>query len=266
MKEYPTKRLMQYAAYKGISISAFEKSIGKAPSYLRNSKDITSAVMDTLKKKYPDLSIDWLITGKGSMINNIVRLNIDKEKVRDMQNVPDYIEIPEQAKDIIERVLQGTSKDSDNPVMVAEPSTEYGENEISQVKVETRPRIPLTAAAGSLSNAAKGVTLKDCEQMPIVKQFPSYDFTMFVKGDSMSPKYESGDEIACRWIDQSRFIQWGKIHVLDTSQGIVVKKVYEDGEKIRCVSINTDYPAFSIPKEDIYSMALVIGALNISEM
>lgn len=139
-------------------------------------------------------------------------------------------------------------------------------NEISQVKVETRPRIPLTAAAGSLSNAAKGVTLKDCEQMPIVKQFPSYDFTMFVKGDSMSPKYESGDEIACRWIDQSRFIQWGKIHVLDTSQGIVVKKVYEDGEKIRCVSINTDYPAFSIPKEDIYSMALVIGALNISEM
>lgn len=130
----------------------------------------------------------------------------------------------------------------------------------------TRPRIPLTAAAGSLSNAAKGVTLRDCEQMPIVKQFPSYDFTMFVKGDSMSPKYESGDEIACRWIDQSRFIQWGKIHVLDTTQGIIVKKVYDDGDKIRCVSINTDYPAFSIPKEDIYSMALVIGALNISEM
>ena len=157
MEEYPTKRLMQYAAYKGISISAFEKSIGKAPSYLRNSKDITSAVMDTLKKKYPDLSIDWLITGKGSMINNIVRLNIDKEKVRGMQNVPDYIEIPEQAKDIIERVLQGTSKDSDNPVMVAEPSTKYGENEITTVLDRIRQFIDAKKLSDRAFSASIGV-------------------------------------------------------------------------------------------------------------
>lgn len=129
-----------------------------------------------------------------------------------------------------------------------------------------KPRIPLTAAAGSLSDAARGVTLEECEQMPVISQLPSYDFTMFIKGDSMSPKYESGDEIACRWIDQTRFIQWGKIHVLDTTQGIIVKKVYDDGDKIRCVSINPDYPAFSIPKEDIYSMSIVIGALCFSEM
>ncbi len=250
-----------------MTTAEFERQIGVSGGYISNiSKSIQPDKLEKISKIYPDLNIEWLLIGKGSMINNIVRFYIDKEKVQGMQDIPDYIEIPKQTKDTIERVLQGTSKDSDNPVIVAEPSTKYGENEISQVKVETRPRIPLTAAAGSLSNAAKGVTLKDCEQMPIVKQFPSYDFTMFVKGDSMSPKYESGDEIACRWIDQSRFIQWGKIHVLDTSQGIVVKKVYEDGEKIRCVSINTDYPAFSIPKEDIYSMALVIGALNISEM
>lgn len=261
------ERILKFIRIKNITTAEFERQIGVSGGYISNiSKSIQPDKLEKISKIYPDLNIEWLLIGKGSMINNIVRFYIDKEKVQGMQNVPDYIEIPKQTKDTIERVLQGTSKDSDNPVMVAEPSTEYGENEISQVKVETRPRIPLTAAAGSLSNAAKGVTLKDCEQMPIVKQFPSYDFTMFVKGDSMSPKYESGDEIACRWIDQSRFIQWGKIHVLDTSQGIVVKKVYEDGEKIRCVSINTDYPAFSIPKEDIYSMALVIGALNISEM
>lgn len=138
--------------------------------------------------------------------------------------------------------------------------------DIAQAETETRPRVPLTAAAGSLSEAERGVTLEECEQMPVITQLPSYDFTMFIKGDSMSPKYESGDEVACRWIDHSRFIQWGKIHVLDTIQGIIVKKVYDDGDKIRCVSINPNYPAFSIPKEDIHSMSLVVGSLSILEM
>ena len=132
--------------------------------------------------------------------------------------------------------------------------------------VETRPRVPLTAAAGSLSGDSIGVTLEQCEQMPLIHQIPSYDFTMFITGDSMSPKFESGDEIACRRIDQSRFIQWGKVHVLDTTQGFVIKRVYDDGDKIRCVSYNPEYADFSIPKEDILSMSLVVGVISIMEM
>ena len=132
--------------------------------------------------------------------------------------------------------------------------------------VETRPCVPLTAAAGSLSGDSIGVTLEQCEQMPLIHQIPSYDFTMFIKGDSMSPKFESGDEIACRRIDQSRFIQWGKVHVLDTTQGFVIKRVYDDGDKIRCVSYNPEYADFSIPKEDILSMSLVVGVISIMEM
>lgn len=131
-----------------MTTAEFERQIGVSGGYISNiSKSIQPDKLEKISKIYPDLNIEWLLIGKGAMINNIVRLNIDKEKIQDMQNVPDYIEIPEQAKDIIERVLQGTSKNSDNPVMVAEPSTEYGENKISQVKVETRPRVPYTACS-----------------------------------------------------------------------------------------------------------------------
>lgn len=130
----------------------------------------------------------------------------------------------------------------------------------------TRPRVPLTAAAGSLSGESIGVTLEQCEQMPLIHQIPYYDFTMFIKGDSMSPRFESGDEIACRRIDQSRFIQWGKVHVLDTTQGFIIKRIYDDGDKIRCVSYNKDYADFSVPKEDIHSISLVVGSVSIMEM
>ena len=134
------------------------------------------------------------------------------------------------------------------------------------IERHTRPRVPLTAAAGSLSVSSIGATLEQCEQMPLIHQMPSYDFTMFIKGDSMSPRFESGDEIACRRIDQSRFIQWGKVHVLDTTQGFIIKRVYEDGDKIRCVSYNPNYSDFSVPKEDILSMNLVVGVVSIMEM
>ncbi len=127
----------------------------------------------------------------------------------------------------------------------------------------TKPRIPYTAAAGSITNALDGVKEYDCEQIPVIQSFPRYDFTIVVRGDSMQPNILGGDEVACKKIDEKSFIQWGKVHVLDTAQGIVVKRIYEDGDKIKCVSYNPEYPPFSIDKKDIYSYNLVVGLLRI---
>lgn len=130
-------------------------------------------------------------------------------------------------------------------------------------KANTRPRIPYTAAAGSLTSAVEGITADQCEQIPRINMFPDYDFTIIIKGNSMEPKYEGGDEVACKRIDSTSFIQWGKVHVLDTAQGILIKRTYEDGDKIRCVSYNQEYPDFSIDKSEIYSMSLVVGLVRL---
>lgn len=127
----------------------------------------------------------------------------------------------------------------------------------------TKPRIPYTASAGSITHAVEGVTLSQCEHIPVIEAFPKYDYTIIIKGNSMEPKFEGGDEIACKRIDQTSFIQWGKVHVLDTAQGIVIKRIYEDGDKIKCVSYNPEYPPFSIDKSEIYSISLVVGLLRI---
>lgn len=134
---------------------------------------------------------------------------------------------------------------------------------IDSAKEQTRPRIPYTAAAGSLTSAVEGVTESECEQIPVITAFPSYDFTMFVKGDSMYPNLEGGDEVACKRIDSTSFIQWGKVHVLDTAQGIVIKRVYNDDGNVKCVSYNKEYPDFTISKEEVYSMSLVVGMIRL---
>jgi phage repressor protein C with HTH and peptisase S24 domain len=136
-------------------------------------------------------------------------------------------------------------------------------DEVENLICETKPRIPFEAAAGSLTDAVDGVTEIQCEKVPVVSLFPKYDFTIRITGRSMEPSFYSGDEVACLRVNESRFLQWGRVHVLDTSQGIVVKKIYENGDSIRCVSFNPEYPDFNIPKEDIYSYNLVVGTLRL---
>lgn len=140
-----------------------------------------------------------------------------------------------------------------------------GTNRISEVspsEIETRPRIPMNAAAGAMSVAVDGITIQDCEELPIIKAFSKYDFTIFARGDSMEPEFHSGDELACSYIKNTSFVQWGRYHVLDTSQGILVKRIFEDDEFIICKSHNIEYKDFSIHKSEVYNIALVIGMLR----
>jgi phage repressor protein C with HTH and peptisase S24 domain len=129
--------------------------------------------------------------------------------------------------------------------------------------IKTLPRIPYDAAAGSLTDMVEGVTEYGCERIPVISAFPKYDFTIRVTGRSMEPYYFSGDEVACLRINESQFIQWGRVHVLDTTQGVVIKRIYENGDSIRCASFNPEYPDFNVPKADIRSYNLVVGALRL---
>lgn len=127
---------------------------------------------------------------------------------------------------------------------------------------ETRPRIPYTAAAGSLTVAMDGVTNNHCEQLPIIKAFARYDFTIFAYGDSMLPEYHSGDELACIYVRNTSFIQWGRVHVIDTAQGILVKRIFDGGDSVICKSDNPNFPEFRIDKSEFYNVALVIGMVR----
>lgn len=127
----------------------------------------------------------------------------------------------------------------------------------------TRPRIPYDATAGTLTDTVEGITEFQCEQVPVISVFPKYDFTIRIVGRSMEPEFFAGDEVACLKVNENSFLQWGRVHVLDTTQGVVIKRIYDDGEYIICKSFNPEYPDFSIPKEDIRSYNLVVGSIRL---
>lgn len=125
-----------------------------------------------------------------------------------------------------------------------------------------RPRLPITAAAGVLSDYLGGVRADECEQLPIIRNMPAYDFTMIVKGNSMEPKFEGGDEIACKEVKS--IIEWGKTYVLATRDGAVLKRLYQHEDGVRCVSYNHDeYPDFIVKGDDILGVYKVVGLIRI---
>lgn len=128
------------------------------------------------------------------------------------------------------------------------------------------PIIPFDAVAGWNGIDNPGVSLDNLERY-VVPEFTSKgaEFIIRVSGSSMYPKYSNGDLLACRKVHEILFFQWGKIYVIDSSQGAMIKRVYEDAnpDMIICHSDNTEhYPKFSIPKTDIRSLSIVLGVIR----
>ena len=66
------QRLKEFIDYKGISIAAFEKSIGMSNASFGKSLKMGGTIgadkIENILSVYPDLSAEWLMCGKGDMI------------------------------------------------------------------------------------------------------------------------------------------------------------------------------------------------------
>ena len=69
------ERLKEFIDFKHISISAFEKSVGLGNATFSKTLKVGGAIgTDKLEKilnVYPDINVDWLISGEGDMLNSI---------------------------------------------------------------------------------------------------------------------------------------------------------------------------------------------------
>ncbi len=126
------------------------------------------------------------------------------------------------------------------------------------------PLIPIDAWAGRLDGFTDSIMLDQCDHY-LIPLFKGADFLIPVRGDSMEPRYKSGDIVACQFVHLDNiWFQWGKVYVLDTSQGSIIKRINPGltSDTISIVSENPSYAPFELPKEEIYHVALVIGAIR----
>ena len=130
--------------------------------------------------------------------------------------------------------------------------------------VETRPRIPFKAITGNLREYYLGEKRNECEQKPIVRQFPQYNFTMLISRNVMSPYIDTGDVIACAEIP--KITAFGHVYVLDTEGDVLIRRVYladGDPDKYKLVAENNGYPDLIIDSKDVKGIYRIVGMLRV---
>ena len=133
-------------------------------------------------------------------------------------------------------------------------------NEINYVLL-----LPTSACAGSLNDFV--VSVKDTECEKIISPIKGVDWAVTISGDSMEPEYPSGSQILIKKINEKAFIDWGKVYVLDTCNGSVIKKIFptddKDPGKLKCVSINPEYPPFDVSLNDVFGVYRVLLCMSV---
>jgi hypothetical protein len=77
------ERLQQYLAYYNISAYSFEHTCGLSNGYLgkqlKGKGAVGSDILERIKQNYTDLSLIWLVTGKGTMLLSPPKPGSDKK-------------------------------------------------------------------------------------------------------------------------------------------------------------------------------------------
>lgn len=270
----------------GISQSTLSRLInGKTESISRRSLKILA--------DYFHVGLEWLISGEGSpYLDSTTERTKLSARTRIIQYVTSKdIPIKEFAKSIKSSIEYWNDSVNDytipihaiNKALKSLPELDpvwvfTGEGEMlkstapalipSTSIVEGTPLLPVEAWGGSLAGSSIAVLAEQCKKYNV--PISNIDYLIPIAGDSMMPDYCPGDIVAIKRINERAFIEWGKVYVLDTCNGVVIKEIQPSKDEgcITCVSRNKPekYRPFEVnlDPEEFYGMYAVKGTVRLS--
>lgn len=231
--------------------SDFARKLGVTPQGINTWLLRDTFDTDLIYSKCDNLSGDWLLTGEGEML----KTNEEKTENFSQKNVNPECKPRMKA--------QGGEMKAQN----VSPKQDCKQIDLgSMIYTDSPAGIPLITAdamAGYLTGGDTQVMDYECEHY-IVPAFKGADFLIPVRGDSMMPKYIRGDIVACKKLPLDTFFQWNKVYVVDTTQGILIKRVRKGGDNdhLLFVSENSEFEPFELHKKEVRGLAIVVGIIR----
>lgn len=231
------QRILLFADSLGISKRDFYAKINVSRGTLESKTGITEDVMAKFIATYPDVSINWLITGEGNMLK-------EKEAAITPIAPPRYEILPISQLKTAKKLL------NDQKI----------------------PLYNINARAGIVP-MFKELSNNNPEGFIEIPAAPKCDGAIHITGDSMYPLLKAGDIILYKEInDIANNIFWGEMYLIainmEGEEYLTVKYIQrsENPNYIKLVSQNSNHSDKEIPLASIRSLALVKASIRFNTM
>ena len=268
------ERLKEYIDLKGVTVAAFERSIGMSNASfgksLKQGKGIGSDKLEKILSVYPDINPSWLLTGAGEILLSKTPKNVTLSK-----------------GDIL-----GDGKGDKPKLQKTSPFTEYPKGEesyeknVADVVVDKvfklrtdrlidRQQIPIydmEAVAGLVPLFAERYNQSVIEVMETTL-IPKCDGGLRIVGDSMYPLLKSGDIVFYKQVHDIRHsIIWGEMYLIsfdiDGDEYVSVKYLQKSDtpDHIVLVSYNEHHKPMEIHINRIRALAFIKASLRLNSL
>lgn len=223
-------RINELVDKKNISKREFYKIIGVSNGFLDKEGAIGSDKLEQIIYAFPDINVNWLLTGEGDMFL-MTECDVRKE------------------------VING---DADTEINISEKMVHSFNNIV----------VPIKASAGYFDSDWIETQLSNLQfvNLPFLKN--KQDLRTFqIEGDSMSPTFEDGDYVVCQNIEKSQDLKSNAAHILvNRNDGIVLKRVINDRSRntYLLLSDNNKYKPYVRHYDEIHEAWEVIYRLTSS--
>lgn len=245
------ERLTQYLKLKKISKTSFGKSIGVSNSFVSSMrKSIAPDKIQSIALNYPDLNIEWLLTGEGAMLKN------------------------QSGHTVVTGDVSGSGNQfvaGDNNVLHDVEVVESEEVELAEVipviptDLAKAPGVDVQSLVKSGSKKVKRLSFSE-----FLDKFGDFDAVCPTYRDSMIPTYVPGDFLFIKYkeVTNESYINQGR-YLLDTREhgsilGIVEDT--EDGWLTLSFKNARKYKPMRIKKKDVMSIADIVLMVRMGDM
>ena len=274
-------RIKEYLEKKGISMNAFDATIGAANGYIgrtiKNNGSVGSDMLEKIFCAYPDLDINWLLTGDGFMLktDNIPPATAEKIEL----NAVDPAKSPPQKGDFVtENVTPAVTPTPENskkyadytlhnqpqtPLFLGESGMQYNLGAPKVITVNERKEeniiyVPVKARAGYLAGYGDPEFIQTLPTLRL-PGLTNGTYRMFeIDGPSMAPNVISGDRVIGQWVSSFSEIRDNRVYIMVCRDGVVFKRVLnridQRGKlvfKSDTVHHRKEYPSYDVAPEDV---------------
>lgn len=139
----------------------------------------------------------------------------------------------------------------------------HGYGLMSPPSKNQRPHLDARASAGFMAAVSQAEMVDEADLAELNDFTGEYDFTIEVSGESMSPDFQPGDIVLARLLRDSSRPPVGRICILDTMDGALLKEVAGiKGNALVLHSLNPDYEDFEVEFQSILRIALVVASVR----